>query len=294
MPEVVRGPMEIRRGYQISLGPWTWQFSAPESLDLFDIADRVRSVFGMLAILGVAFFLSDNRRAISGRVIFWGLVLARARLPLWRSDGLRGSCCSSRPARAWNRCSIRRSPGRGSSSATRWSATPARPGSCSPSASCRPWSSSRHAVRGALSPGHHAVGRARVRDHHGLADGHERGRVAERRRVAVPGPDRSPADDPPLPAPPDQVRAAHRDDLGHGPRLGRRDRGVCRRRGRGATHPHGRDHDGPRLDPALEDPGPRDRDARDPGNHAQGRAPRPMPTCSTRPLAGPATACNWR
>jgi CNT family concentrative nucleoside transporter len=74
-PRVVRGPMEIRRGYQVTLGPWTWQFSAPESVDLFDIADRVRSVFGMLAILGVAVFLSDNRRAISGRVVFWGLAL---------------------------------------------------------------------------------------------------------------------------------------------------------------------------------------------------------------------------
>ncbi len=74
-PRVLRGPMEIRRGYQISLGPWIWRFSAPESLDLFDIADRIRSVFGMLAILGVAVFLSDNRRAISGRVVFWGLAL---------------------------------------------------------------------------------------------------------------------------------------------------------------------------------------------------------------------------
>ncbi len=67
--------MEVRRGYQVTLGPWTWQFSAPESIDLFDIADRVRSVFGMLAILGVAVFLSDNRRAISRRVVFWGLIL---------------------------------------------------------------------------------------------------------------------------------------------------------------------------------------------------------------------------
>ena len=74
-PTIVRGPVEVRRGYQVTLGPWTWQFSAPESIDLFDIADRVRSVFGMLAILGVAVFLSDNRRAISGRVIFWGLIL---------------------------------------------------------------------------------------------------------------------------------------------------------------------------------------------------------------------------
>jgi CNT family concentrative nucleoside transporter len=70
-----RGPVEVKRGYQVTLGPWSWRFSAPESLDLLDLADRVRSVLGMLALLGVAFFLSDNRRAISGRVIFWGLTL---------------------------------------------------------------------------------------------------------------------------------------------------------------------------------------------------------------------------
>jgi concentrative nucleoside transporter, CNT family len=74
-PQVIRDPTGIRHDYQVSLGPWTWRFSAPESIDLFDIADRMRSLFGMLAILGVAFFLADNRRAISRRVVFWGLAL---------------------------------------------------------------------------------------------------------------------------------------------------------------------------------------------------------------------------
>ena len=74
-PKGVAGPVEIRKHYQFSLGPWSGEFSVPESIDLFDIADRIRGVFGMLAILGVAIFLSDNRRAISGRVVFWGLVL---------------------------------------------------------------------------------------------------------------------------------------------------------------------------------------------------------------------------
>ena len=45
------------------------------TLDLFDLIDRIRSFIGMLAILGVAVFLSDDRRAISGRVILWGLAL---------------------------------------------------------------------------------------------------------------------------------------------------------------------------------------------------------------------------
>ncbi len=74
-PRIIVGPVETRRVYQVSLGPWTWRFSAPESLDLLDIADRIRGLVGMIAILGVAVFLSDHRRAISGRVVFWGLVL---------------------------------------------------------------------------------------------------------------------------------------------------------------------------------------------------------------------------
>ena len=48
------GRSKSRRVYQVSLGPWSWQFSVPESIDLLDIADRVRGFFGMLAILGVA------------------------------------------------------------------------------------------------------------------------------------------------------------------------------------------------------------------------------------------------
>lgn len=74
-PRIINGPVEIRRGYQVTLGPWTWQFSTPESVDLLDVADRARSVLGMAALLAVVVFLSDDRRAISGRVVFWGLAL---------------------------------------------------------------------------------------------------------------------------------------------------------------------------------------------------------------------------
>ncbi len=68
-------PVEVRRFYQISIGRWTKEFSLPESIDPVDLADRLRGLFGMTAILGVAVFLSDDRRAISRRVVFWGLVL---------------------------------------------------------------------------------------------------------------------------------------------------------------------------------------------------------------------------
>jgi CNT family concentrative nucleoside transporter len=68
-------PVEVRRQYRISLGGWTGTFSVPESLGLVELADRARGILGILAILGVAVFLSENRQAISRRVVFWGLVL---------------------------------------------------------------------------------------------------------------------------------------------------------------------------------------------------------------------------
>ena len=47
----------------------------PEWLDVLDVTDRLRGFVGMFAILATAVFLSDNRRAISRRVVFWGLAL---------------------------------------------------------------------------------------------------------------------------------------------------------------------------------------------------------------------------
>jgi len=74
-PEAAVKGGETHRVYQISLGPWSRQISVPESIDLLDIADRARGFLGTFAILGVAVFLSDNRRAISRRVVLWGLAL---------------------------------------------------------------------------------------------------------------------------------------------------------------------------------------------------------------------------
>ncbi len=73
---IVAGPVETVRVYRLPIGPWTWVFTMPESVDLPDIADRFRGFFGMFAILGVASFLSENRAAISRRVVLWGLALA--------------------------------------------------------------------------------------------------------------------------------------------------------------------------------------------------------------------------
>ena len=81
----------------------------------------------------------------------------------------------------------------------------------------------------------------------------------ERRRVALPGPDRGPAHDSPVPRPVDPVRAVDRDDLGNGTRFRRGHGRLHQLRDRGAAHPDGRDHDGPRSDLALQDPGPRNR-----------------------------------
>jgi CNT family concentrative nucleoside transporter len=74
-PRVSAGPVEAVRLYRFPIGPWSWDVSVPESVDLPDIVDRFRGFLGMLAILGVAAFLSDNRQAISRRVVLWGLAL---------------------------------------------------------------------------------------------------------------------------------------------------------------------------------------------------------------------------
>lgn len=53
------------------------------------LGDRLRGVGGIVVILGVAYALSENRRAISRRVLFWGLALqwAFALVVLWLPRG---------------------------------------------------------------------------------------------------------------------------------------------------------------------------------------------------------------
>ena len=74
-PRAIVGPVETRRVYQISLGPWSRRFSVPESLDLLDIADRVRGLSRDARDPGRRGLPLGQRRAISRRVVFWGLAL---------------------------------------------------------------------------------------------------------------------------------------------------------------------------------------------------------------------------
>jgi CNT family concentrative nucleoside transporter len=50
-------------------------FSFPSELEAWSWFDRLRGLLGIIAILGLATVLSTKRRAISRRVLFWGLVL---------------------------------------------------------------------------------------------------------------------------------------------------------------------------------------------------------------------------
>ena len=84
----------VRREYRFSIGPWSGTFSIPESIDFLDLLDRARGILGIMAILGVAVFLSENRRAISRRVVVWGLVLQWG----FATPGAEGSGGNSRHA----------------------------------------------------------------------------------------------------------------------------------------------------------------------------------------------------
>jgi concentrative nucleoside transporter, CNT family len=74
-PPVDVEPEDGHRSYRVSIGPWSGDFSVPEWLDILDVTDRLRGFVGMFAILAAAVFLSDNRSAISRRVVIWGLAL---------------------------------------------------------------------------------------------------------------------------------------------------------------------------------------------------------------------------
>ncbi len=250
---MVARPVEVRRIYQVSLGPWTWRFSAPESLDLLDIADRIRGLFGMLAILGVAVFLSDNRRAISGRVVFWGLVLqwGFALLVLRVPAGVEFLRKAGSAVESILGCAL---------AGARFVFGEALVDDKGPAAFV-------FAFR-VLPTVIFVAALFAVLYHLGVMQWIVRGFAvvmawlmgtsgAESLNVAASlflGQTEAPLTIRPYLAQADQLRAADGHDLGHGACLGGSDGRVFRIRRRAASHPHGRDHDGPRRDHDLEDP----------------------------------------
>ena len=231
--------------------------------------DRFRGVLGIAAILGLAFLLSENRRAISRRVVFWGLgapvgvrdpgaVVAAGVESAGEGGGLRQGGAGYRARRL----------GDGLRPETRLGRRTGRVRVRVPRAA--DGHLRRGAIRGPLSPGPDAVDRPRLRLDHGAIDGGERRGIAERGGVPVHGADRGSADDPAVSAATDAIGIADRDDLGHGARLRRGHGRVFRRRRRAATHPDSRDHDGPRHDLAGQDARARDGGARDPRHRPRG------------------------
>jgi CNT family concentrative nucleoside transporter len=64
----------VGREYSFDLGPFHTSFRVPGDLSIEAVLDRGRGLLGMVVILGVAWVCSANRRAISRRVVLWGLL----------------------------------------------------------------------------------------------------------------------------------------------------------------------------------------------------------------------------
>ena len=105
---------------------------------------------------------------------------------------------------------------------------------------------------------------------HAEGDEGERRRVAERGGQHLHGPDRGAADHPAVPAEDDAVGADDRDDVGHGAHLGRHHGGLHPVRHRGEAPADGGHHDGARHADDGEDVRARDRAARDDGHREAG------------------------
>jgi CNT family concentrative nucleoside transporter len=69
------GPVIVGREFSFELGGYHASFRVPEDLEAWAVGDRLRGMMGIVAILGLAYLLSNNRRAISRRALFWGLLL---------------------------------------------------------------------------------------------------------------------------------------------------------------------------------------------------------------------------
>src|SRR4051812_2261938 len=64
----------VSRQYILELGPFHASFHVPADLTAGAVFDRLRGAIGIVAILGVAYLFSVDRRAISRRVLLWGLL----------------------------------------------------------------------------------------------------------------------------------------------------------------------------------------------------------------------------
>ena len=235
-------PVEVRQTYRISLGRGP-PGRLPESIDLFDVVDRFRGLVGMVAILGVAVFLSENRRAISRRVVFWGLVLqwGFALLVLRVPAGVRIAERGGDVVEAVLGCALAGLGVRLRREARR-----------------RPTGPAGFVFAFRVLPTVIFVAALfAVLYHLGVMQWVVRGFAvvmawlmgtsgAESLNVAASlflGQTEAPLTIRPYLPRLTQLRAADGDDRGHGPRLGRGDGGVLRVRGRAPAHPHGRDHD---------------------------------------------------
>ena len=213
-----------------------------------DILTRLQPLIGLVGILALAYALSTNRRAISLRVVGWGLGLAGPVRPDRRQDRAR------HPRRS--RGSATRSSG-----CWRYSVEGSR-FVFGPLGDVAIWSKVMNGALGAEG-GQYAVIFAfqilptiifiaalfailyyigvmqlivrAVRGGDEQGDGRERRRVAERRRQHLHGPDRGAADDPPVPAAHDAVGADDGDDLRHGAHLRRHHGRLHRVRHRGRS-----------------------------------------------------------
>jgi len=74
-PQLRIDPVVIHHAYRLTIGPWSFQFTMPSGLDLLDLGDRARGLMGMLLIIGVAYYLSDDPVVISGKRIIRVLAL---------------------------------------------------------------------------------------------------------------------------------------------------------------------------------------------------------------------------
>ena len=290
--EPVTRTVIVGREYFFELGPFHTSFRVPEDLQAWAIFDRLRGLIGIVAILGLAYAFSTNRRAISRRVLFWGLLLQWAfallvlRVPAGErvleraGDVVKGVLdCALEGAGVRLRREARR-PGGPAGFVFAFRVLPTVIFVAALFAVLYHLGVMQWVVRG------FACVMARLMGTSG----------AESLNVAASlflGQTEAPLTIRPYLPRLTQLGAADGDDLGHGARLGRGDGGLLRLRGRAAAHPDGRDHDRAGGDPAVEDAGPRDRQARDPGARPRRRRCGPTPTCSTPPRAGPATGCTW-